>query len=189
MSLPHFLASLSSARLSAVVVCLGVSVVSTAMVGAAESVSADSKNSDVIWPQWRGGSQQGVAPEGDYPVEWSEEKATRCKIPGSGASTPVIVGNRAFLTSGIDGQNHLLGVDIDSLKIAFQTPLGDDRGNKHRKGSGSNPSAVTDGKTSWRTFVVVIWLVVIWTENRSGTPICKNSLVRTRFGGIWDPHR
>lgn len=146
MSLPHLLASLSLARLSAVVVCLGIPVGSTATVGAAESVSVDSKNADVIWPQWRGGSQQGVAPEGDYPVEWSEEKATRCKIPGSGASTPVIVGNRAFLTSGIDGQNHLLGVDIDSMEIAFQTPLGDDRGNKHRKGSGSNPSAVTNGK-------------------------------------------
>ncbi|MEP2307113.1 PQQ-binding-like beta-propeller repeat protein, partial [Rhodopirellula bahusiensis] len=67
-------------------------------------------------------------------------------VPGSGASTPVVVGNRAFLTSGIDGKNHLLGVDIDSLEFVFQTPLGEDRGNKHRKGSGSNPAPVTDGK-------------------------------------------
>jgi outer membrane protein assembly factor BamB len=116
-------------------------------VDAAESVSADSKGSEqVVWSQWRGGSQQGIAPEGEYPVQWSESASTKCEVPGSGASTPVVVGDRAFLTSGIDGKNHLLGIEIDSLEIAFQTSLGEDRGNKHRKGSGSNPSPVTDGE-------------------------------------------
>ncbi|WDQ15501.1 outer membrane protein assembly factor BamB family protein [Rhodopirellula sp. P2] len=147
MSQFHPPASLSLTRLTALAVCLGGLSWSSLSIDAAEPVSADSKKAGkVVWSQWRGGSQQGIAPEGDYPTEWSESDSINRKVPGSGASTPVVVGDRAFLTSGIDGKNHLLGIDIESLEIAFQTPLGEDRGNKHRKGSGSNPSPVTDGK-------------------------------------------
>lgn len=102
------------------------------------------------WPQWRGPSQQGVTDQSDLPVRWEEAAVKRIEIPGAGASTPVIAGQTAYLTSGIDGNNTLLAIDIDpeldQPKILWQVALGEDRGNKHRKGSGSNPSAITDGE-------------------------------------------
>ena len=97
------------------------------------------------WPQWRGPSQQGISPTDDLPVKWSEDSVGKIEIPGSGASTPVIAANKAFLTSGIDKKNTLIAIDLLQEKIQWQTSLGSDRGNKHRKGSGSNPSPVTDG--------------------------------------------
>ena len=55
------------------------------------------------WPQWRGPSGTGVAPEATPPIEWSETKNVRWKkaIPGMGHSTPVIAGGRIFLTTAV----------------------------------------------------------------------------------------
>ena len=59
--------------------------------------------SDSNWPQWRGPLATGVAPVGNPPTEWSETKNIRWKtpLPGKGHSTPVIWGNRIFVTTAI----------------------------------------------------------------------------------------
>jgi outer membrane protein assembly factor BamB len=108
-----------------------------------------SEKNTADWPQWRGPSQQGIAGDADLPVQWTEDSATRIAVPGSGGSTPVVAGETAYLTSGVDNKNNVLfAFDISGAqpKLRWQVPLGSDRGNKHRKGSGSNPSPVTDGK-------------------------------------------
>ena len=53
------------------------------------------------WPQWRGPLATGVAPYGDPPIEWSEVKNVRWKtaIAGRGHSSPIVWGQRIFLTS------------------------------------------------------------------------------------------
>lgn len=98
------------------------------------------------WPQWRGESQRGISPNENLPTQWSEESAIKITIPGNGGSTPVVAGDRAYLTSGIDEKNTLLAINLSEQKIDWKISLGEDRGNKHRKGSGSNPSPVTDGQ-------------------------------------------
>ena len=54
-----------------------------------------------FWPQWRGPLSCGVAPRANPPIEWSENKNVRWKLalPGKGHSTPVIWGDRVFLTT------------------------------------------------------------------------------------------
>ena len=44
------------------------------------------------WPTWRGPTGNGVSPEGDPPIEWSETENIRWKveIPGLGSASPVI---------------------------------------------------------------------------------------------------
>ncbi|MEO1525144.1 MAG: PQQ-binding-like beta-propeller repeat protein [Planctomycetota bacterium] len=103
---------------------------------------------DSTWPQWRGPEQNGVAPAGDYPLEWSTSQNVLWKydFEGLGGSTPVVAGRHAFFTAGDGGKNTLVAVNLDTGEKAWSVSLGDDKGNKHRKGSGSNPSAVTDGK-------------------------------------------
>lgn len=55
------------------------------------------------WPQWRGPLGTGAAPAADPPIEWSETKNIRWKVtlPGKGHSTPVVWGDRLFLTAAI----------------------------------------------------------------------------------------
>ena len=52
------------------------------------------------WPQWRGPFFNGVA-RGDAPITWSDTKNVKWKtaIPGRGFSTPIIWGDKIFLTT------------------------------------------------------------------------------------------
>jgi len=60
--------------------------------------------SNSAWPQWRGPTLDGVAPTADPPIKWSENENVEWKveIPGRGASTPIIWGDRIFLQTAID---------------------------------------------------------------------------------------
>lgn len=53
------------------------------------------------WHQWRGPLGNGVAPHARPPVQWSESQHLGWKItlPGKGHSSPVVHGDRLFLTS------------------------------------------------------------------------------------------
>lgn len=102
------------------------------------------------WPQWRGPTGNGVAEPGDYPVDFSLSKGLlwKAKLPGKGSSTPIVWGDHIVITCGVGkgeaGQDGVLCFDWAG-KLAWQTPLGPQRPGKHRNGSGSCPSVVTDG--------------------------------------------
>ncbi len=55
------------------------------------------------WPQWRGPTGQGHA-EGRLPLTWSETEniAWKTPLPGRGWSSPVIEGNRVWLTTAFE---------------------------------------------------------------------------------------
>ena len=56
-------------------------------------------NSPRYWTQWRGPLANGVAPQANPPVEWSEKKNVRWKIelPGKGHSSPIVFGDRVYV--------------------------------------------------------------------------------------------
>jgi outer membrane protein assembly factor BamB len=70
-----------------------------ALVLAAHSVSAAQN-----WPQWRGPLANGLAPDANPPIEWGEGKNVKWKIalPGSGTSTPIIWGDKIYVTTAIN---------------------------------------------------------------------------------------
>jgi outer membrane protein assembly factor BamB len=57
------------------------------------------------WPQWRGPSGQGISEEKNLPATWSATKNIKWKTPiaGRGHSSPIVWGNRIFLTTAIEG--------------------------------------------------------------------------------------
>jgi outer membrane protein assembly factor BamB len=75
------------------------------------------------WPQWRGPGSQGVSSEKALPTEWGPAKnvAWKTALPGSGHSSPVVWGDRIFLTAQIEGEvipgqravTHVMGRDKD----------------------------------------------------------------------------
>jgi len=58
------------------------------------------------WPQWRGPGSQGVSSEPDLPMAWSPESniAWKTALPGSGHSSPIVWGDRVFVTAVIEGE-------------------------------------------------------------------------------------
>jgi outer membrane protein assembly factor BamB len=58
------------------------------------------------WPQWRGPGSQGISAEQHVPVEWKPDHNVAWKVPvPSGHSSPVVWGDRIFLTAAIEGDS------------------------------------------------------------------------------------
>jgi outer membrane protein assembly factor BamB len=57
------------------------------------------------WPQWRGPGGLGIAAGSDYAEEWSLDKniAWKVPVPGRGLSSPIVWGDRLFLTTSVKG--------------------------------------------------------------------------------------
>jgi outer membrane protein assembly factor BamB len=57
---------------------------------------------DGDWPHWRGPDDDGMA-RGDAPLRWSDNDhiAWKAAVPGRGHSSPVVWGNRIFLTTAV----------------------------------------------------------------------------------------
>ena len=63
------------------------------------------------WPAWRGPTGQGICFESNLPVRWSPTQHVKWKVPlpGPGNSTPIVWGDRVFLTQAWDaGKNRSL---------------------------------------------------------------------------------
>lgn len=54
------------------------------------------------WPRWRGPNDDGMA-RGDAPLHWSdtEHVAWKAAVPGRGHSSPVVSGDRVFVTTAV----------------------------------------------------------------------------------------
>lgn len=107
------------------------------------------------WPQWRGARIDGVSGEKDLPVTWSEEQGIAWKVPmpGPAGSTPVVWGDRIFLTS-VDGDDLvLLCYGIDG-KQQWRKVVSSGGKNTYRGDEGNNasPSPSTDGNHVWCFF-------------------------------------
>lgn len=67
------------------------------------------------WPQFRGPTGQGISEERGLPLTWSETRNVRWKvaIPGRGWSSPVIQGDRVWLTTATEEGKSLRAIAID----------------------------------------------------------------------------
>lgn len=101
------------------------------------------------WLQWRGPQFNGSSAEKGLPVKFGPEEnvAWSVAMPGASASTPIVSGERVFVsTVDADAQSlHALCLDRGSGKTLWQKKIAD--GSKRDDRSNySSPSPVTDGK-------------------------------------------
>ncbi len=133
-------------RLSFCVTLIFLLVVTT-LVHADKAPGQPSK----YWPAWRGPTGSGSTTKGKYAVEFDATKghAWKLALPGKGCSTPIVYGDCIYLTTPIGDEDSpddgILALDWNGKEQWRQT-IGDARKGKHRNGSASNPSPVTDGK-------------------------------------------
>ena len=107
------------------------------------------------WPRWRGPSGQGQVPDGPYPDRWSASQniVWRAPVAGRGNSSPIVWGDRIFLTTAQDGGQRLSLVcfrrsDGKQLWEAFAPQSGFERG--HPKNGHASATPVTDGRARLR---------------------------------------
>lgn len=102
------------------------------------------------WPQWRGPFLNGSTTETSLPVKWSrtEGLAWVTTMPGPSAATPIVWGDRVFVSSADKSTGSLLALCVDAKtgKILWSKRTGKDRPTMGRKHHMASPSAVTNGK-------------------------------------------
>jgi outer membrane protein assembly factor BamB len=95
------------------------------------------------WPHWRGPTATGVSNEKNLPATWSEKDnvAWKAALRGGGVSSPVIFGNRVFVTSQVGRGNPRPGPSLvqgANAAEAGELPLG-------RKSAGAAANEVEGG--------------------------------------------
>jgi outer membrane protein assembly factor BamB len=113
---------------------------------------------DRDWPWWRGPSREGVANSAAVPVTFSDEGGYLWKapVPGRGHSSPIVVGDRVFLTTADESrQTHSV--------LAFSRATGDLVWNEtisqggfparnHPKNTEATPTIACDGERLFASF-------------------------------------
>ncbi len=109
------------------------------------------------WPRWRGPSGQGLVEGSGYPDEWSDTKNVllRTAVPGSGNSSPIVFGDRVFLTTAREmGQKlSLLSYRRSDLKLLWETAIPTEGvEHVHEKNGHASATPVTDGERVFASF-------------------------------------
>ncbi|MBI4265846.1 MAG: PQQ-binding-like beta-propeller repeat protein [Acidobacteria bacterium] len=70
---------------------------------AVSTLVAQVRETERYWWQWRGPHASGVSTTANPPLEWSETRNIRWRveIPGRGSSSPVVWGDRLFVTTAV----------------------------------------------------------------------------------------
>lgn len=144
------------------------------------AIAADAAN----WPSWRGPLGNGSVENGDCPVAFDADNYFwRTSLPGKGCSTPILLNGAICLTAPADGNDALVCYDFDGAE-RWRAVFGKENPGKHRNGSGSNASPVTDGNAVFVFFKSGTLAAV----ERDGKVRWKTDLVE-RFGKdtlFWD---
>lgn len=103
------------------------------------------------WPQWRGTKLDGISGEKNLPTKFSktENVAWRFPLPGPAGASPVVWGDKVFLTT-VDGNDLTLLCISTEGKLVWKQVVS--QGNKvvrDGEGNSCSPSPSTDGKHVW----------------------------------------
>ncbi len=109
------------------------------------------------WPGFRGPTRQGVSSETNLPLQWSQGSNVLWKTPttGSAWSSPIVWGDRIFLTTAEDGGSscHVLSLDARTGKVVWDKHVFDQQTlTKRRQNSYASPTPVTDGNSVFAVF-------------------------------------
>jgi hypothetical protein len=102
------------------------------------------------WPEFRGPTKQGHSSASGLPVEWSPTKniVWKAELPGRAWSSPIVIGERIFLTNAVGAKDSTDPHDTFSLRVLALN--------------------AADGKVIWDTevFRVARWLRRERTDSR-----------------------
>jgi outer membrane protein assembly factor BamB len=110
------------------------------------------------WPQFRGPTGQGISSEQGVPTRWSstDNVAWKTPLPGEGWSSPIVWGDRVFVTTATDNGvscrvlclDRVTGQILWNREVFTQTLTG----RKEERNSYATPTPATDGKRIYAVF-------------------------------------
>jgi outer membrane protein assembly factor BamB len=100
------------------------------------------------WPQWRGPDASGTADGSNPPTTWSETENIKWKIevPGVGSSTPIILGDRVYVSTAVKTERVAEGQTVP----ADQSSEGPDRATERPESRGEGDRGGFGGRRGGR---------------------------------------
>lgn len=136
------------------------------------------------WPGWRGPRGDGTSAEEDLPLRWNGETgeniAWKAEIPGVGHSSPIVWGDRVFLTTCLldSKERVLLCLDRKSGKILWQkTVVTSPLETKHGLNSYASGTPATDGELVYVSFLETDGSTVTATNVSAPRPVNTGNVV------------
>lgn len=104
------------------------------------------------WPTWRGPNYNGTSKEKGLPTQWGPAMNVlwELKMPGRGSSSPVVWGDRIFLTAEDGDDVALMCIDTNGKEMwRRKFPITKGRTGSRGEGDYATASPSTDGKHVW----------------------------------------
>ena len=157
------------------------------------------------WPQFRGPTGQGISDERNLPLTWSETQNVRWKtaIPGRGWSSPVIQGDRLWLTTATEEGRSLraLAININTGTIEKDIELFRLKSPKllNAKNSFASPTPIIEGDRVYLHFGAygtacitqsgdIVWKTKLEYDNGQhgpgGSPVLYDDLLIVSCDGL-----
>ena len=118
---------------------------------AAETVASAGSETDRVgttaagWTRFRGPDGAGVSPTA-FPTQW-DDYAWQVTLPGKGHSSPVVFGDRVFVTAGTDnGGRHLLALAVSTGQTIWQRTVALPPSHLHSKNSLASGTPACDAE-------------------------------------------
>ena len=106
------------------------------------------------WSRFRGPDGTGVAEARNLPTEFGPDKNVAWKVPlPPGKSSPVVVGNRIYLTGHERDRLVTMAVEASTGKLLWKREVDRSRReNRHKINDAAAPTLATDGKSVYAFF-------------------------------------
>ena len=133
--------------------CAALSLLAAAVLTAHSVFTLRAAN----WPAWRGPDGSGICLESNLPLHWSTNENVRWRVPlpDRGNSTPIVWGNRVFVTQAVpkESRRTLMCFDRRDGKLLWQQgPTWTEKEITHDNNPYCTPSPVTDGRRVFAWF-------------------------------------
>ncbi len=164
---------------------------------------------EAVWPQFRGPNARGVSTNAAFPEQWSatENVVWKAEIPGRGWSSPIVWGERVFVTTAVNSgvseppkkglylggerpdaprpehEWKLICLDLASGKVRWERVVhrGQPTGPRHLKNSYASETPVTDGERVY----VSVGGVGLYCLDFGGQEVWSKPIEPHKMGGGW----
>ena len=145
-----------TAIVAALIVTAAASAVRSQGAGEARPIAVTGEGAK-YWPRWRGPSGQGDVAPAKYANTWSPTSNIkwRVAVPGAGNSSPIVWGDRLYLTTARDqgARLSLLAFQRADGKLLWETSLPQSGiEHVHQKNGHASATPVTDGRMIFASF-------------------------------------
>lgn len=146
-----------------------LALLTAVLLSVVSAVPAAPKGSEGDWPWWRGPSRNGASADRRAPTKWSATTniVWKTKVPGRGHSSPIVCGDRVFLTTADETakRQSVLAFDRKTGRPLWTT-LAHEGGFpvKNPKNSHASATPACDGKRVYSPFLHDAALYVTATD-------------------------